>query len=35
MRDGWRNYRPRCAKEADPDLDLAGLGFTKRSIDDE
>jgi hypothetical protein len=34
-REGWRNYCPQCAEEADPDLDLAGLGFTKRRIDDE
>jgi hypothetical protein len=36
LRDGWRNYCPRCAEQADPDLDLAGLGFaTKKIIDDE
>jgi hypothetical protein len=35
LRDGWRNYCSRCAEQADPDLDLAGLGFTKKLIDDE
>jgi hypothetical protein len=34
LRDGWRNYCSRCAEEADPDLDLACLGFTKTSIDE-
>jgi hypothetical protein len=35
LKDGWRNYCPQCAEEADPDLDLAGIGFTKKLIDDE
>jgi hypothetical protein len=35
LRDGWRNYCPACSEEADPDLDLAGIGFSKRFVDDE
>jgi hypothetical protein len=31
----WRNYCPRCIEGGDPDLDRAGIGFTKRSIDDD
>jgi hypothetical protein len=35
LRDGWRNYCPACSQEADPDPDLAGIGFTRRRIPDE
>jgi Fe2+ or Zn2+ uptake regulation protein len=31
----WRNYCPRCREEANPDMDLAGIGFTKKIADDE
>jgi hypothetical protein len=35
LRDGWRNYCPQCGQDADPDLDLAGIGFTRKRILDE
>lgn len=33
----WKNYCPQCVEpgEADPDLDRAGIGFTKRIADDD
>ena len=34
LKDRWRNYCPRCAEEADPDLNIAGVGFFKRAIGD-
>jgi hypothetical protein len=33
-KDGWRNYCPRCGEEADPDLDIAGIQFTRKPIND-
>jgi hypothetical protein len=35
LKDGWRNFCPRCAGEADLDLDLAGIHHIKTPIDDE
>jgi transcription elongation factor Elf1 len=32
---GWKNYCPTCSEQADPDLDRAGIGFTKKFNDDE
>lgn len=35
IRGTWKNYCPRCGEEGDPDMDLAGIGFTRRpAIDD-
>ena len=31
----WRNYCPRCIEGGDPDLDRAGIGFTKKRIMDD
>jgi hypothetical protein len=33
LRDGWRNYCPQCSEEADPDLEIAGIGFIKEVSD--
>jgi hypothetical protein len=36
LKDGrWRNYCPRCAEEADPDLDLTGLHLFKNLASDD
>jgi len=33
LKDGtWRNHSPRCAEEANPDLDLAGLQLFKKPV---
>ena len=31
----WRNYCPNCAEDADPDHDIAGVGFTRKPSFDE
>jgi hypothetical protein len=36
LKDGkWRNYCPQCGEEADPEGDLAGLGFTRKFSSDD
>jgi hypothetical protein len=35
LKHGWRNYCPQCAEEADPDRDVAGVGFIQKpGLDD-
>jgi hypothetical protein len=35
LKDGWRNYCPQCSESADPDADLAGIGFIQKASFDE